>query len=355
MKNPFAGDDNSTCILFLLGMIVLVFVGLGLSLLVDSSIKLPDFNASSAKLRAENDTLCRKMDDLEMKLVVQERQDTQAEKNREAVTLREDLEKQLASANQEIPILQRLIKEAEESIQLITKGRETYRLQYRDHVRAVAVGETYDNITSTRGKTYKSVSIHEVSPLGISIAHEAGAMRLGFSEMPAEWRKKFMFTANEVAEATLVEQKRLQKIGREMARREKEIRKVNATKSRSAEISRLRSQIATLTVKETSAKLEASLAQSKVASQNALAQSRAFSQSSYRRYNSSSGTFSTYRPRYRITSNAKQSVPGSLETWDQRAVRYQRTATRYGAQLVNLRSRLESLDPSYNTISPVQN
>ncbi len=357
MKNPFASDDSSTFLAFLTGMIVLVFVALSLSLFTDNNIQLPKFSGSSAKLRGVNDHLHREINALEVRLLAYERQQIQSAEHLKAAKLRMELEQQLVSANKEIVILQNLINEAEESIKLITQSKQTYRLQYRDHVRMIAVGVTYDTITNTSGKVYENVRISEVTPLGVSISHKTGATRLNFGDMPVEWRGQFMFTANEVAEATVLEQKRLQKIGREMALQRKEMQKVSAAKSRVKEIARLRSQIASLELKYASAGIEARLAQSKIASQSALAQSRAFSRSAYRRYDSSTGYYTSYsyKPRYRITAATKKSVPGSLETWEQRVIRYQRAAVRYSSKLSSLKSQLASLDPTYSELPPVQN
>jgi len=358
MKNPFARDESSTIITVLLGVIVLVFVALGLSLLLDQNIKLPNFSASSARLRDHNDSLRRQINNMEVRMAAQATQQQTAEDNNKELELLVDMKKQLSSANDEIKILHSLIKKAQESIQIISKGRETHRLLYRDHVRASASGEQYESIQNILGKEYKNVRINEVTPLGVSISHSTGASRLDFREMPAEWRVKFMFTANEVAEATAKEDRRLSKTRQELARREKASQKVRQTESRRREIASIRSKIASLSIKYSSANLEASLARNKVATQNSLKLSRSFARSNYgyRSYNSSTGTYSSYyRPRYRITVNARQSVPGSLETWEQRAVRYQRAAASYSAQLANLKSRLAVLVPSSAGIPPAHN
>ncbi|BDS05796.1 hypothetical protein NT6N_08360 [Oceaniferula spumae] len=358
MKNPFTRDDSSIVISTMVGIIILVFVALGLSLVAEGGISLPRFSSSSAKLRTENDALRRRINNLEVRIHSREQKQKLAEANRKQAALVVELKSQLESATTEIGILQNLIKTNNESIELISKGKETHRLRYRDHIRATAPGATFDSITNRLGKEYKDVRIVDVSPLGISISHSTGASRLDFREMPEDWRKKYMFTANEVAAAVAIEQKREARTRQEIARRERETQKIRQNDARRHEIDNLRSQIASLAMKYSSAKLEASLAQNKVTAQANLNRSRAFARSNYgyRSYNSRTGTYQSgyYRPRYRITVNARQSVPGSLETWEGRSVRYQRAATRYASQLASLRSRLASLDPSYQPV-PVNN
>lgn len=350
MKNLFGGDDSSLVLTTVVGVVVLVFVALGIGLLADGSVQLSSLSGNASEIRNQNDNLRRKINKVEIDIVARDRQEEKTKQNQEKVKLLTDLNKQLSTAREEINILESVIKEAEGSIQLIIKGKETHLAKYRESVRANAVGETYDEITTLREKKYLKVSINEVTSLGVAISHKYGAALLDFKEMPIEWRKKFMYTAGEVAQATLEEEKRFSRADREMARRHKEAAKIRRAKVHRDEIAKLHRSIATMSLKYSSANLEASLARGKVASQSALARSKILSNSnySYRRYNPSTGTYTTYyRPRYRISVNARQSVPGRLETWEQRTRRYQRLANQYAIQLENMRARLKSLDPTY--------
>lgn len=351
MKNPFAADEASGTISMLLGLIVLVFVALGVSLLAEGGLKLPDFSASSARLRDENDTLRRRINDLDVMIYKRTHSQKEAEENRRKAKLLASMKEQLGVAHAETEILRSLVKENKEAIELLTRGREQHRLRYRDHVRASAAGETYGKITTRLGEEFTDVKINEVTPLGVSITHSTGASRLGFREMPDAWRKKFMFTASEVAAAVAEEQKSQRRTRTEIARREHVSRKIRQGHAQQKKIAVLRSRIASLAMKHASASLEARLAQSKVATRNSLRRSRPYARSNYRYryYNSRTGTYYTryYRPRYRITVNTRKSVPGSLETWEARAMRYQRAATRYAAQLAALRAQLAAIDPSF--------
>jgi len=345
MKNPFAEQNSNGIIVSIVGIILLVFTALVLTLALEKKITLPSFSSDS--LVSENDALRRQINHLEIQLAVQERKQKVAEKNRQDAERVKELIRQTEAALEEMDVIRRLIKDDKAAIVLIKEGKETHRLRYRDHIRALAVGKTYDSITTPLGKTYSDVRIKEVTPLGVTISHSHGVCRLGFQKMPREWRKTLMFTAVEVARATAAEQQRQTAMKNRIDQREKKIGKVRQSLAKQRKISSLRRQIAALRIKYSTASLEASLARNKVSYQRSLRLARRYARSSYRYYDTTTGRYyrSRYRPRYRVTFNGSKSVPGSLETWEQRAVRYERAKAKYAAQLINLRSRLSVIDP----------
>lgn len=348
MKTPFEVGDTSGITGMLIGLIIVVFTALGIGLLVEKEISLPSFS-SSDPLVGKNNRLQGEINDLEIRVAARTRKATESERNRQQAKLVTELEKQIDSARKERDIIRRLITSENESMELLVKGREDHRLRYREQARMNAVGRTHPKITTRLGKEYLDVRVKSVTPLGVSISHSSGATRLGYRDMPLEWQKGLMYTAVEVAQATAEEQKRQIATRARSTRLEKDANKVRQTETKRNEIANLRRQIASLNMKYSTACLEANLARNKVSYNTSLRQSRRYSTSSYRNYNTSTGTYyrSSYRPRYRITLNPSRSVPGSLETWEQRAVRYERAKVRYGAQLASLRSRLASADPSY--------
>lgn len=312
--------------------------------------------SSERSLGIENDGLRRRMNDLEISIEKHHRNEVVAATHREQIEKIDAIQSQTSSAQSEVRLLKQLISEVKASKILLVEAKESHRLLYRDHVRASAAGETYDLITTRLGKEYHKVRILEVTPLGVGISHSNGSARLGYRDMPDDWKTKFMFTAREVAVATLDEQRRTSQERRKMAERDRVIRKLRQSQSRLNQIASLRKQIASVGIQYSTAKTEARLARAKLSYQESLRNSRVYARSSYRYryYNTSSGRYyySSYRPRYRITLNGSQSVPGSLETWGQRAMKYERLAAGYAAKLANLQSRLAELDPTYLPPAP---
>lgn len=344
MKNPFSEADLSGVVFAALGMIVVVFTGLFLGVATDLGSGLLSFSHAGEKLQAENDELLRRINELEVGIVKIVKRQAVAQKNREGFGHGNELKKQVASAHKEVTILQQLIKNEKESIKLIMEGKEAYRMQYREYVRTEAIGKKFKTITTRIGKKYHDVCITEVDPVGVSISHRDGAKRLGFREMPKDWQQKLIYSAAECAEAAAAEQKQQIVQNKKNIRRNVEREKVNKTESARRKVNELLRQIASVNRKHSAANLEARLARNKVSYQQSLRMSRAYSSSSYgyRYYNSSTGSYYStgYRPRYRISSIGSKSVPGSLETWEQRAVRYERATAKYAVQLTNLNARL---------------
>lgn len=347
MRNPFANDDNAGVVGMLVGLVVVVFVAIALSLVVTKEVSLPSFSGSG--LRSANGELHAQASRLETGIETQKLLNAKAARHREQSGLRADLEKQAASAREEISILGKLITSKRDAIGLIAKGRESHRLKYREHVRAEALGKTYESVTTRLGKTYEDVRVTGVTPLGVSLSHRHGAVRLEYSEMPGEWQKRLMYTAREYAQAKLAEQRREAAARKAIAREVRKIRKAERNEAAERKIAGLRKQIASVSMRLATARTEASLARNKVAYQASLRRSRALARHSYRSYNPTTGTYHSryYRPRYRISLNGRQSVPGSLETWRARAARYERAAARYAAQLGSLRASLVAADPTY--------
>ncbi|MCP5535297.1 MAG: hypothetical protein H7A51_03570 [Akkermansiaceae bacterium] len=349
MRNPFTEEDLSGVVFFVIGMIILVFAGLFLGLVSDIGSKL-SFEGSHG-LKDENDRLNSRITKLETQIGVISRKHEAAARNLQQAAIAKELQQQAANAAKEADILREILKAGQSTAKLITEAKEAHRLQYREAVRSEAIGKTYDTITSRMGKDYYDVRVTDVTPMGVSISHRTGATRLGYRQMPMDWQKKLMFSAVEMAEAASVERKRQAVARTKIDLRVQEKYRAEKSESRTREIATLRSQIAVTTAKLAAAQLEAGLARNKVTYQESLRRSRTYSSSSYsyRYYNTSLGSYyvRSYRPRYRITTIGSKSVPGSLETWEQRAVRFERATVAYTAELASLRSRLASLDPGY--------
>jgi hypothetical protein len=352
MRGPFSGEDFTSISSILVGIIILVFVAIGLTFLVDRGIG-DWFRSSDREMTMGNDTLRQKINAVEMRIDGLKRNQQVVVERQNQTKVRLDIESQLDSARSETQVINQLNANEQKMINLLIKGKETHRLQYRDHVRAMATGETHERIITRLGKEYTKVKILEVTPLGVAVSHQHGAARLGYRDMPHEWKEKYMFTAREVAAATLEERKRLTTARQSMEQRGRIINEKRQNHARKRETASLRVQISSLKNKHSTAQIEASMARSKVAYQDSLRASRSYARSSYsyQRYNRTTGSYcrSSYRPRYRITLyGSKQSVPGSLETWGHRANRYEKLAAAYSVKLAGLRARLSSIDRSYD-------
>ncbi len=139
MKDPFAAGNNAGITALLVGLILLVFAAIGMSLLVENNVGLPDFSSSSEDWVARNDSLRDKVNHLERKIAAYRRQQAEAGENRKKAELAKDLLRQAASAREEAGIIRRLIKSEQASLELLAKGKEECRLRYRDQIRLNAI------------------------------------------------------------------------------------------------------------------------------------------------------------------------------------------------------------------------
>ncbi|MBK1829446.1 hypothetical protein JIN77_01810 [Verrucomicrobiaceae bacterium R5-34] len=345
MKNPFAEQDYSIISVMLVGVIVLVFVGLGAALLSESSSHL--MSGPDTSMLDQNSRLKSQVAKLEVRLEKRSREILAASHNREQARRVEELKNQSISALKEAETLRALIAGEKEAIKLIAKAKEAHRLEYRDYVRGEAIGKSYEKITTRLGKDYHDVRVTDVTPLGVSITHRTGAVMLGFRQIPVAWQRGLMFTAAEMAEAAKAEQKRQTMARNQIDRRVRANTKTMKSQELMREKASLRRQIASLNIKLTAANFEASLARNKLSAQESLRNSRTYSSSSssYYYYNTSTGAYYStgYRPRYRSRWIGSKSVPGSLETWDQRAAKFERAAAQYTAKLTELTARLKAI------------
>ncbi|MGB0992054.1 MAG: hypothetical protein ACPG32_06250 [Akkermansiaceae bacterium] len=345
-------SDTNGVISILLGMIVIVFVAIGVSLLIESKI-LSSLNASrNTLLLDEGESLQSRINALNVKLDSYKQQEKQRAHHAKQQASLDEMCVELDSADKEIGTLKNLISQHKASMELLTVAKKNHQQRYRAQVRLAAVGQKFDQVSTRVGKVYEGVKITNVSSLGVKISHKNGGALLGYSEMPDEWRIKYMFTALEVATARAEEDKRQRSYLRQVAKQSQRNRDRSQRAKKFSDISDLYRAISVARMRYSSASVEASLARSKAVAYQSARDSRSYTRSynyrTYRNYSTGSCSSVSYRPRYRIVLNRKsRTVPGSLETWDERAAKYSRIAARYKAQLHNLQMQLSKLDPSY--------
>lgn len=118
----------------------------------------------------------------------------------------EALTANVAAGTAKLAELQAVIVKTNTEIDQIAKAHLEYKNQYRSLVRSKAVGETFPEIQTTSGKTYKQVEIREVTEIGINIRHLDGMGRIAYEEFNAELQERFQYDPKEKAEALAKEQ-----------------------------------------------------------------------------------------------------------------------------------------------------
>lgn len=97
-----------------------------------------------------------------------------------------------AEAAAELAALQAAARKAEQE--------ENVRLARAAAAREAAKGEKHDALTTSKGRTYKKVTIKGVDEVGVRIFHEYGTARIKFAELPAEFQKRFGYDPSRAEE-----------------------------------------------------------------------------------------------------------------------------------------------------------
>lgn len=169
------------------------------------------------------------------------------------------------------------IDKAQETYIALNRSLEDYKNEYRTHVRSKAVGETFPELTTKAGSTYKRVEIRTVSAIGIQIRHEYGQKRIPFEELPEEMQERFQFDVagkelaiaaenkhREEHEAAVAVANQLQEKDMEAARARQEVARRTEMKrsitQKQNQISQLQSEIQSLELQISQANAQAAAA-----------------------------------------------------------------------------------------------
>jgi len=129
-----------------------------------------------------------------------------------------EISRELDETNREMSLLEETLTglneahaKATQEFVNVDEAFEAYKEEYRAHVRAKAVGEEMDELTTVTGEVYKRVVIREVTPIGIQIRHEYGQKRLSFDELSDELKERFQYDPKKKDEALAQEHEMHQK------------------------------------------------------------------------------------------------------------------------------------------------
>jgi DNA repair exonuclease SbcCD ATPase subunit len=303
------GDDQSGVLTFLVGIVVLVLAGVGLSLLVDRRFS---FSQGKAALETTIDA-----NDDELAQLTARRDDSQARLDRQLprrtggtselsklTATSADLGHRLGEARRKVASLEIEIPKLEETF-------SRHREQYRQSEWVRAVGESLGNLTVRGGREYRRAEITQVTEVGLEIRHEDGIARLQAPDLPAELCDRFQWDDARRTKALQDERKQHEEITRadDPQRSAPPFAQPSGDKPPDQEnLARLRADVARLKSRVRS-----------LGSEHADARSQA--------------------------SFGAPSVPGSLETWSARA-------SRLGAELAKARAALALSRERLATVSP---
>jgi hypothetical protein len=176
-----------------------VFAGIGISLLVDKRFR---FSSGRASLEQELSDGRHHLDQLEV------RRDAARERWTSEIGPRagqdEELEfaaRELRESRKRLGELRERRSELEAAIGAEDDAFRDYRAAFRQSARAAAAGERRDELTARGGKVYKEVTLTRVTSEGVEFSHSEGVSRLRPEELDPSWQERFQWHPEERIQA----------------------------------------------------------------------------------------------------------------------------------------------------------
>ncbi len=184
-------EDHGGVIYFMGGIVILVMVGVGLSVLVDHRL---DSSGGTHRVRGE------------MQLADEELQMLRSSYEESSLLLAELGSKSLNStaARVDLDHQQRLLRQRHSDlvekrrivlaeIRAIEQDFSSYRAEYQRRIRLAARGEKIGTLSLRGDRKYHEVEIIRVTGVGIHIRHQHGMARVMFADLDPKWQERFQW------------------------------------------------------------------------------------------------------------------------------------------------------------------
>jgi len=190
-------SEQSGTVGFLVGIIILVFAGIFFSLLADKRFKFSSGKASLEESVSDGKRHVAKLEaQLEASKELWKKKARPLEKQPEAFRAAAD---QARESGSRLVSLRQRLKAAKAELLAVEEGFRAYRDQYRKQVRIAAIGEELPELKSLGGKTYSDVTVTRVTADGVDFKHARGITRLGPNELDQSWSERFQWHPEEQA------------------------------------------------------------------------------------------------------------------------------------------------------------
>lgn len=132
---------------------------------------------------------------------------------RDDLTPRKACEEQLMILNAEVGRQQLLLgdlrdqrNDAFNELSSVQSDGRAYRDRYRSQVRQKAIGEKIGDLITRSGKHFQNAEITDVSSAGMTIRHDGGMVRLAPSELDPKWAERFQWSSEELTPVSTLPQ-----------------------------------------------------------------------------------------------------------------------------------------------------
>ncbi|MDB4585475.1 hypothetical protein N9085_01455 [Akkermansiaceae bacterium] len=297
--------------IYLVGLVFLVLIATGASLLIDKSAVLPSSGASSSPLVAGN----AKLIDLDLEIGRGEKELADQQIRTERAEDRDELQRNLQELEEASHKADKETKELRVAIDSLGDEWIEYRKNRRLILRQRMMGSVLETLTLPSGKTYEQVEISQIDNAGVSIKHRYGSSRIRVADLPRQMRRDLDLNLDE-AEAALKKEQAAKKVFlTEIAEKKKaldEEKKAERAAAKAPDIPLLKQKVRLLITKRSQALREAATA------------------------------------RRNDAHSSNRSGPDGLETWSGRAQRMDRNANRYLLQAQSLIAVIKAHEAGYD-------
>ena len=296
--------------IYLVGLVFLVLIATGASLLIDKSAVLPSGGDSASPIVVGN----AKLIDLDLEIDRAEKDIADQQVRSQRAGERDELQsnlKELEEASQ---------KKAQETqeLRVAIERLEDEWIKYRKNRRAILrqrmTGSVLETLILPSGKVYEQVKISQIDNAGVSIKHRYGSSRIRVADLPRQMRRDLDLNLDE-AEAALKKEQAAKKVFlAEIAEKKKaldEEKKAERAAAKAPDIPLLKQKVRLLITKRSQALREAATAR-------------------------------------RNDAHSSNRGPNGLETWSGRAQKMDRIAHRYLLQSQYLIAVIKAHEAGYD-------
>jgi len=188
-------NDSSGVFGWLIGLVVIVMIGVGLSMMVDRRFQ---FSSNNKEIRSVIEKEAEYLSDLTAKVPkARARFESLDAPRRLAARELEELKLRVPVSRARIQELRDLIAGRKSGISSLEQTMATYRRSYRDQTWREAVGEKHPRLALKTGRIYEGATIQRVTPVGLEISHRDGLARIDFTELDQAWMERFQWRFDE--------------------------------------------------------------------------------------------------------------------------------------------------------------
>jgi len=302
-------NEQSGTVGFLVGLIVLVFVGICFSRMVDKRFQFSSGKADMEQAIAEEKN---QLEGLRHQAEVARKEfEAKSRPLRDQPAELEKMRLRVSTSSQHLRELREQQADLKNGIEAETRSFADYRATFRKQARQAAAGEKLAQLQAVGGKVYQEVTIRRVTPEGMEIAHSQGVSRLRPEDLGESWHQRFQWDDEENAGVVIVNAGK--PAGKQPVMQAEEKPVLPSEKQAKEEVEK---KLASLRHDVTETKRHLDRAELEV--------SRARSDSK---------------------ANRGKSVPGSLDTWEERIAHLEAASEIFRSKYLDARGKLAAESP----------